>query len=135
MNKVGQVMPNFEAYSIRSGESITINRILTDYHQFVFVFVDSFCAFCNTHLEFFRNNIHHFPEVKYAVIMHNKQEKEATDYFILFNKQIDIFTIDYRQFESMDLQFLPAFVLIDKNKIIINMTPSPTVLFGNLIPA
>ncbi|WP_077613878.1 peroxiredoxin family protein [Caenibacillus caldisaponilyticus] len=126
----GQKAPFFYAVSLKTGKIISIEQI-TNGQIFVIIFMDSTCAFCNTHFEAFSQDIQDFSFANYAIIMPKEQKSYAEEYYKLFDGKINVYLVDNDVYEKYKIHFFPAFVLLDEKQTIIKMTPIPAFLLND----
>lgn len=120
--------PNFEAISNSSNKKLTLDSIVQD--NLILIFMDSSCIYCDNNLELFLNEAHNHPSYNYVVILSEEETSKAEIISSLF--EIEVLLVKEQVFFDYKIAFWPAFVHLDRNSVIRNITPIPIFLsFGS----
>lgn len=127
---IGKKAPLFSSYSLKKNKQLNIFEAINT--NYILIFIDSNCIYCENNIDIFLNEIQRYSSIEFAIVMRKEELKESKKLFDLYKGTVEILLVNEQTYIDYKIQFWPAFILLNSDLTIKEMTPIPPVLLKSL---
>jgi hypothetical protein len=130
--QTNKIMKKVDSLKVNNGnEILDIKNITTDY--LLGIVISSSCPGCPPNFEEFLNIIpHSFSSKDYFLFIH-ENDREIVEYLTLYEQEFQIIFYKDTFIEKLEIEFMPAFFMLDNDGIIKILTPIAQQFVSKLI--